>query len=245
MSQTLIWISGASSGIGKALADNVPWDDARLINVSRRGTSGAEHLEADLSDPASWPTVAESFRRELDGFSGERVVFVHAAGSVQPIGFAGEVDTEAYTRNVLLNSAAGQVLGHAFLAAVRDLDAERHLVMLSSGAASLVGAGWSSYGAGKAAIDQWVRDVGAEQAQRGGVHVVAVAPGVVETGMQEQIRQTSEEDFPKRQKFIELHQSGQLSDPDEVAVQLWALVQKGSENGSVLDPREVSEERSS
>ena len=239
MSDTLVWISGASSGIGKALVDNVPFDDARVIDISRRGGPDAEHLEADLSDPASWPTVAESFRKELGGFSGERVVFWHAAGSVQPVGFAGEVDTEAYTRNVLLNSAAGQVLGHSFLAAARDVDAERYLVMVSSGAASLVGAGWSSYGAGKAALDQWVRDVGSEQDMRGGVQVVAVAPGVVETGMQEQIRETSEEDFPKRQKFVELHQSGELSDPDEVAGQLWALLQKGFENGAVLDLREV------
>jgi benzil reductase ((S)-benzoin forming) len=240
MSATLIWISGASSGIGRALAENVPWDDPRIIDISRRGAPGAEHVRADLSDPASWPMVAESFRRELDGFSGARVLFVHAAGSVQPIGFAGEVDTEAYTRSVLLNSAAGQVLGHAFLAAAKDVDAERYLVMLSSGAASLVGAGWSSYGAGKAAIDQWVRDVGAEQDHRGGVHVVAVAPGVVETDMQEQIRDTDEEDFPKREKFIELHESGQLSDPDETAGRIWALLQKGFENGAVLDVREDS-----
>ncbi|HSH59690.1 MAG TPA: SDR family NAD(P)-dependent oxidoreductase [Acidimicrobiales bacterium] len=237
MSDTLIWISGASSGIGKALADNVPWEDPRIIDISRRGHSDTEHLEADLSDPASWAKVGESFQRELSDFSGERVVFVHAAGSVQPIGFAGEVDTESYNRNVLLNSAAGQVLGHAFLAAARDVDADRYLIMLSSGAASLVGAGWSSYGAGKAALDQWVRDVGAEQDQRGGVRVVAVAPGVVATEMQEQIRETSKEDFPKRDKFMDLYERGELSDPDEVAGQLWALVQKGFENGAVLDLR--------
>jgi benzil reductase ((S)-benzoin forming) len=238
MSDTLIWISGASSGIGKALADNVPWDAPRLIDISRRGAPGAEHLEADLSDPTSWPKVAESFRRELDGFSGERVAFVHSAGSVQPIGFAGDVDTEDYTGNVLLNSAAGQVLGHAFLAAAKDVEAERYLVMLSSGASSLVGAGWSSYGAGKAALDQWVRDVGAEQAQRGGVQVVAVAPGVVETDMQQQIRETREEDFPKRDKFIQLYESGELSDPDAAARQIWDLLQRGFENGSVLDVRQ-------
>jgi benzil reductase ((S)-benzoin forming) len=238
MSETLIWISGASSGIGKALVDTVPWADPRIIDISRRGAPGVAHLEADLSDPASWPTVGESFQRELDGFSGDRVVFVHAAGSVQPIGFAGEVDTEEYTRNVLLNSAAGPVLGHAFLAAAKDVEADRYLVMLSSGAASLVGAGWSSYGAGKAALDQWVRDVGAEQAQRGGVQVVALAPGVVETDMQQQIRDTRQEDFPKRDKFIELYESGQLSDPGEVAGQMWALLEKGFENGAVLDLRD-------
>jgi benzil reductase ((S)-benzoin forming) len=238
MSDTLVWISGASSGIGKALADNVPWHGARIIDISRRGAPDAEHLEADLSDPGSWTAVAESFQRELDGFSGQRAVFVHAAGSVQPIGFAGEVDTEAYTRNVLLNSAAGQVLGHAFLAAAKDVDADRYLVMVSSGAASLVGAGWSSYGAGKAALDQWVRDVGAEQDIRGGVRVVSIAPGVVETDMQQQIRETDPEDFPKRHKFVELHESGELRDPDEVAGQLWALLQRGFTNGAVLDVRE-------
>ena len=239
MAGTLIWITGASSGIGRALANTVPFEDRRVIDISRRGGPGLEHLEADLSDPASWPAVSESFRREMDGFSGERVFFVHAAGSVQPIGFAGEVDTEAYTRSVLLNTAAGQVLGHAFLAAARRTDAERYLVMLSSGAASLVGAGWSSYGAGKAALDQWVRNVGAEQEVRGGTQVVAVAPGVVETEMQQQIREVSEEDFPKRQKFIDLHEKGELRDPDEVAAELWDLLQKGFENGAVLDLREV------
>jgi benzil reductase ((S)-benzoin forming) len=105
--------------------------------------------------------------------------------------------------------------------------------VVSSGAASLVGAGWSSYGAGKAALDQWVRDVGAEQDQRGGVQVLAVAPGVVETDMQRQIRETKPEDFPKRDKFVQLHESGQLSDPDQAARQLWALLQKGFKNGAV------------
>ena len=240
MSDTLVWISGASSGIGKALAVNLPWDAARVIDISRRGAPDTEHLEADLSDPSSWSTVGESFEQELDGFAGQRVAFVHAAGSVQPIGFAGEVATEDYARNVLLNSAAGQVLGHLFLAAVKDVDAERYLVMVSSGAASLVGAGWSSYGAGKAALDQWVRDVGAEQDIRGGVRVASIAPGVVETDMQAQIRDTDPEDFPKRDKFIELYESGQLRDPNEVAKQLWALMQRGFNNGAVLDLREDS-----
>ncbi len=240
MSDTLIWISGASSGIGKALAAAVPWSDARLIDISRRGAPDAEHVEADLSDPSSWPVVAESFRRELEDFSGERVVFVHAAGTIQPISFAGEVDFDEYAANVVLNSAAPQVLGHAFLAAARKVEAQRQLLMLTSGAAQSVYPGWSSYGAGKAAVDQWVRNVGAEQEDRGGVHVVAVTPGTVDTGMQEQIRQTAERDFPKRQKFVELHERGQLADVETVAKDIWDLLDAGLENGAVVDLREVS-----
>lgn len=240
MSKTLVWISGASSGIGRALAGALPWEGAELIDISRRGSPDADHVEADLADPSSWGTVAQSFEERLAGWSGDRVAFIHAAGVIEPIGFAGEVDTDSYIRNVILNSAAPQVLGHAFLAAARDVDARRQILMLTSGAASSVYPGWSSYGAGKAAVDQWVRDAGAEQDMRGGVEVIAVTPGTVDTGMQDQIRQTTEEDFPKRQKFVDLYEGGELEDPDQVARDIWALLDRGLDNGSVVDLRELS-----
>lgn len=239
MAGSLVWISGASSGIGAALADAVPWDGARVIDVSRRGRPGAEHVAADLADPSSWAAVGASFRRELEGFDGERVVFVHAAGTVEPVGFAGEVDTDAYAANVILNSAAPQALGHLFLAAARHLSMPRHLVLITSGAAHSVYAGWSSYGAGKAAIDQWCRNAGAEQSARGGVRVLAVAPGTVDTASQGRLRETSEEDFPQRQKFVDLHQAGKLSDPHEVATKIWGLLERSLDNGSVVDLRHL------
>ncbi|HET9443026.1 MAG TPA: SDR family NAD(P)-dependent oxidoreductase [Acidimicrobiales bacterium] len=237
---SLIWISGASSGIGRALAETVPFEGARVIGISRRPAPGLAHVEADLSDPASWPRVGESFRRELDGGAFDRVVLVHAAGTVDPVGFAGEVDDAAYAANVVLNSAAGQVLGHLFLAAARRATGRRHLLMLTSGAATSVYPGWTAYGAGKAALDQWVRDAGAEQDIRGGVQVLSVAPGTVDTGMQEQLRSTSEDDFPQRGKFVELHEEGRLSDPAEAAARIWGLLDRGLPNGSVVDLRQLA-----
>lgn len=240
---SLIWISGASSGIGRALAAAVPWLDARVIGISRRPAPGIEHLAADLAEPSSWPAVGDAFDRELAAFEGDRVAFVHAAGTLEPMGFAGEVDSDAYAANVVLNSAAPQALGHLFLAAARHVDASRHLVILTSGAARSVYPGWSSYGASKAAVDQWVRNVGAEQEVRGGVHVLAVAPGTVDTGMQAQIRDTPEDDFPQRRKFVDLHESGGLADPAGVATTIWSLLDRGLENGTVLDLRELDEAR--
>jgi NADP-dependent 3-hydroxy acid dehydrogenase YdfG len=236
---SLVWISGASSGIGEALARTVPDTDARIIGISRRAPDAIEHLHADLADSASWAEVGASFTAELAGFDGDRVVFVHAAGTIEPLGFAGEVDTDAYTSNVVLNSAAPQVLGHLFLAAVHDVEATGHLIMLSSGAARSVYAGWSSYGAGKAAIDQWVRDVGAEQARRGGSQVLSVAPGTVDTAMQSQLRTVAEDDFPQRQKFLDLNRDQALSDPLDVASRIWALLDRDLDNGSVVDLREL------
>ncbi len=245
MSTTLTWISGASAGIGAAMAATVA-GEGRVIAICRRppkAAEGIEHLSADLADPSSWAAVGDSFRRELEGFEGERVAFVHAAGSLDPIGFAGEVDTDAYRANVVLNSAAPQVLGHLFLAACAGLPATvaSHLVLFTSGAASSVYPGWSSYGAAKAATDQWVRDVGAEQDLRGGAQVLAVAPGTVDTDMQARMRATPERDFPARAKFVDLHREGKLSDPADVARRIWGLLERDLDNGTVVDLRQLSD----
>jgi len=240
MAGSLVILTGGSSGIGLALSETVPWPDARVIDVSRSGGPGSLHVRADLADPSHWPAVQELFEREIVGFEGDRVVFFHSAGTLTPIGFAGEVDEVAYTRNVLLNSAAPQVLGHAFLSAAQKTEAPCQLVMIGSGAASNVYEGWTSYGAGKAAVDQWVRTAGAEQERRGGrVRVLSVAPGVVATAMQEEIRNTPERQFPELPHFVELHEGGELREPKAVAAELWALLDRPLENGSVLDLRDA------
>lgn len=238
MTRHLVIVTGGSSGIGLALLEACPWNDARRIDVSRRGAPGYEHFRADLSDPSDWPGVAALFARELSGFDGERAVLFHGAGTLTPMGFAGEVDPEAYTRSVLLNSAAPQVLGDAFLRASERTQARCELVMLGSGAANNPYAGWSAYCAGKAAADHWVRTAALERDRRGGrVRLLSVAPGVVATPMQEEIRATAERDFPDVGRFIAMHREGVLRDPKVVAEELWALLDEDLANGSVLDLR--------
>ena len=112
--------------------------------------------------------------------------------------------------------------------------------MITSGAASHVYPGWSAYGAGKAAIDQWTRTAGAEQELRGGrVRVLAVAPGIVATAMQDQIRATPARDFPEVARFVELFESGELREPAAVAAEIWALLGRELPNGAVVDLREL------
>jgi len=240
MAKRLVIVTGGSSGIGRALTRAVAWSEARVIEVSRRGAEGLEHVAADLAEPAGWRAVAELFEREVAGFEGDEVVFVHAAGTLEPMGFAGEVDATGYTRQVLLNSAAPQVLGDAFLRAAGSSRAPCRLVMISSGAASNIYPGWTAYGAGKAAVDQWVRTAGAEQERRGGrCRVISIAPGVVATPMQEEIRAMDEADFPEVERFRELHAAGELRDPDAVAVEIWKLLERDDwANGAVVDLRD-------
>jgi NAD(P)-dependent dehydrogenase (short-subunit alcohol dehydrogenase family) len=241
MTDTIVWITGASAGIGRALAATQPYAHARVVDISRSGGApGTEHVPADLADPVSWAAVEAHLVARLGTFPGSRAVFVHSAGTLDPIGFAGEVDSATYRRNVLLNSGAPQALGHAFLKAAWSFAGRADLVMLTSGAARKPYEGWSSYSAGKAAVDAWVRAVGAEQARRGNrIRVVAVAPGVVATAMQERIRSTGEHDFPAVERFRELHATGGLTDPADAARRLWDLLATDLENGAVVDLRDL------
>ena len=241
MVDTLIWITGASAGLGAALAASTPYDDAHVVSISRSaGPDGTEHLPADLSDPAAWSAVEAHLLARLADFGGSRVIFIHNAGTLEPIGFAGEVDSHAYRANALLNSAAGQVLGHAVLKAVAEsgFAGQVQIAMISSGAATNPYPGWSAYAAGKAALDHWVRTVGEEQRQRGSkVSVIAVAPGVVATAMQEQIRATDAADFPSVERFHDLHDEGALADPLTAARAVWSVLVLDLPNGTVTSVR--------
>jgi benzil reductase ((S)-benzoin forming) len=241
---SLVWISGASSGIGAALAATVPWPDAHVVDISRSGGApGVEHLPADLADPDAWALVEAHFLARLDAHA-QRAVFVHCAGTLEPIGPAGTVDSAAYASNVLLNSASPQVLGHAFLKAAATFPGTARLYLLSSGAATRPYPGWSSYCAAKAAVDQWVATVGLEQQARADAglpwcRVVAVAPGTVATPMQERIRATDPADFPAVERFQGLHDRGELRDPMDAARQLWSLEDRDLDNGAVVDLRSL------
>jgi benzil reductase ((S)-benzoin forming) len=236
----LVIITGASSGLGLALAGSTPFP-ASVYDVSRSGQSDptVEHIPADLSLPASWAEVSDVIDRLIAEHEPRRAVFVHAAGTLEPIGFAGEVEPGPYADNVILNSAAGQVLGHAFLRSLQGREGIFDLVMITSGAARSAYPGWSSYGAGKAALDQWVRTVGAEQRERGSVRVSSIAPGVLATPMQARIRETEERDFPEVARFHALHEDGALVDPDDAARRIWQVIERGIESGSVIDIRDA------
>jgi benzil reductase ((S)-benzoin forming) len=237
----LVMVTGGSSGLGRALLDAAPADSVRIdISRSGHGGDGVRHLHADLADPATWAEVGRVIAQVVAEREWGRITFVHNAGTLTPIGFVGETDADAVTTNVLLNSASGQVLGHHVLQAMRELTCRRELVLISSGAGRRPVPGWATYGASKAAFDLWARTVGEEQAQRGGAVVLSVAPGVVDTPMQEEIRRTDPADFPEVERFRDLHASGSLADPDATAARMWELLDDPTlQTGSVIDLRDL------
>ena len=70
--------------------------------------------------------------------------------------------------------------------------------------------------------------------------MIALAPGVVETSMQEIIRSTDPEDFPEIGKFIGLKESGSLASPTDAARRVLEFLDSGAiKGGGVYDVREV------
>ncbi len=232
--ETIVWVTGATAGIGAGLARTVPYEHARVINISRRTHPDLETLHADITVPASWDVIAEHIASELAGFSGQRAIFVHNAFYRSPTGYVGEVDRGEYVRHVLANAAAPLVIGDAFVRACRP-DFESGLVMISSGTARVVMEGRAAYGAAKAAMEQWVRTVRAERAQRGwGPWVVAIRPGSVDSEALRAEAEVDPHDFPVAEHIKAAYESNSIDDPDTAGRRIWAEIPPAPDGPAVV-----------
>ncbi|WP_188771519.1 SDR family NAD(P)-dependent oxidoreductase [Novosphingobium endophyticum] len=228
-SSSLIWISGATEGIGLGLARNVPYDDARVINLSRRQHPDYDTHILDLADPGSWAGTQAHFAETMRDFSGKRVVFIQNAHLKGLTGFAGEVPPDDYARDILANVAAPLRLGEMFLRAVLESGyaGEAGLVMMSSASARSPYEGQSVYCAGKAALEMWVRVIRRELAARGrsGIWVTAVRPGFVDTGLIRHVAAMLDADYPVAAAMRRQMAEGRdVLDIDTAAQQIWAAL---------------------
>lgn len=224
---TVIWISGASSGIGAALAQSVPFPNARVLSVSRRPPHGGEHVAADLSDPASWPSVVASFEDVLTEPGIDRAMFLHFSGDGWPHGRAVDADPDRYAASVILNGTSGPVLGQRFLIACRRHSVPAALVMCSSPAALGANRGTSHYSAGKAALLTWTEIVRAEEMPHG-TTVLAVIPWATDTPMLRDASRQPVDTNPLSGEIGTLIASDAVAQPADVAAQIWRAVVAGA-----------------
>ena len=110
------------------------------------------------------------------------------------------------------------LLSAAFLAATQDWQAPRKVLNISSGLGRRPMASQTAYCAVKAGMDHFTRCLALEEAQRPqGARVCSLAPGVIDTDMQQQLRGARPDDFPDQSRFEQLKTKGLLSSPEDAA----------------------------
>jgi NAD(P)-dependent dehydrogenase (short-subunit alcohol dehydrogenase family) len=218
-------VTGHTRGLGASLAEQLLKRNVAVLGLSRarhatlktRFPILLEEIELELADPAQvtqW-LATDALRSFFNG--AERVLLINNAGTVQPIGpMEGQHAADIATA-VSLNVTTPLILAAAVTAASAGA-ADRRIVHISSGAARSAYPGWSIYCATKAALDHHARAV-ALDANRA-LRICSLAPGVIDTNMQAEIRGSGAEQFPLREKFEDLKRNGQLSTPEQCATQL-------------------------
>ncbi len=215
-------VTGHTRGLGEALAEQLLSRGIAVLGLSRtrhatlaqRHAGMFEQVELDLAemDRVTQWLAGDRLREFVDG--AQRVLLFNNAGMVQPVGPVDVQDVGTIGKAVTLNVAAPLMLASAVAAASIEAT-DRRIVHISSGAARNPYAGWSIYCATKAALDHHARSV-ALDANRA-LRIGSVAPGVVDTDMQVEVRGSALEVFPLRERFVELKRSGKLTAPDEAA----------------------------
>jgi short-subunit dehydrogenase len=229
MATNLVWITGATSGIGEALARTCPWPDTEIISVSRREHPDLETVRFDLTDIDSWDAVGEHVTERLATFRGERAVFIHNAlyfwGSRQ---FMGEGDPAHNKDEIIANTMSPLVLGDMFIRAARpavDAGVDCGLVQISSASARIAYPGLAIYGASKAAMEQWVRAVRAERDERGkGPWVSAIRPGFVDTPAARRDAALPEDTYPGVAGIAEAVRTGNFLTAEASAENIWSSI---------------------
>ena len=119
------------------------------------------------------------------------------------------------------------LLMSAFLDATRHWSGSRRVLNISSGLGRQAMAGSAAYCAAKAGMDHCTRAVALEQAvQPNPALVVSMAPGVIDTDMQAELRASDAALFPERARFVALQTQGQLLTPAACAARVLALLDR-------------------
>jgi NAD(P)-dependent dehydrogenase (short-subunit alcohol dehydrogenase family) len=210
-------ITGASRGLGAGLAATFAAEGIRLGLCARTRPDqpegpGVWAASVDVADAES----VDRFARDVVERFGRIDIWVNNAGVLEPIGPLATADPAALARHVDINLLGVAHGSASFSRHVRSRPGGGSLVNISSGAATTPYEGWAPYCATKAAVEMLTEVVAMEERVHG-LKAYAVAPGVVDTGMQALVRSTPLGDFPAGDRFRRLHREEGLNSPEWVA----------------------------
>ncbi len=232
------FITGASKGIGKAIAEELLKDENNcVIGVSRSSTLQHKNYRYQPLDFSDVEAVEHNLQKVFVPYpDAERLVLLNNAGVLGDIGYIGEdLPNERFEFVFDVNVIVPAMLMNTFLQVYQAVQCPKVIVNISSGAGKYPIDGWASYCASKAAIDMLSLTIQEEQNKRGtGVKVYALSPGVVDTAMQGQIREADAQRFSTVEKFRQYKENGDLASPEEVGKKIVKFLYSTSHYREVL-----------
>lgn len=179
----------------------------------------------DLADSIPLSARLESWLREQGGSAWTRATLINNAGMIPRIGPLSEADAADLAQALRVGLEAPMLLTAAFLRATEGWRAERRVLNISSGLGRRAMASQAAYCAAKAGMDHFTRCLALEEANKtGGAKVCSLAPGVIDTDMQLQLRGANPAAFPELDSFVRLKSAGQLTSPEEAARRVLAFL---------------------
>lgn len=219
-------ITGHTRGLGRALAELYLQRGWQVLGLARGRADMVSpklrQVRIDLADGAALAAwLSSGLLRDFLADAGS-ILLANNAGTVSPNALLGRQRPSEILSAVALNVSASLLLANAVLAA-RPARVPLDILHIGSGAGRKNYPGWSVYGATKAALDHHARCVAAEGHEN--VRITCLAPGVVDTAMQGEIRAADEADFPMRPRFAALKEGGGLQSAEETAAKIAAYVE--------------------
>jgi benzil reductase ((S)-benzoin forming) len=247
-------VTGASRGVGAALVEQLIGPEATVFAVSRTVSDELVELAADrggslrwfpmdLSDPEVVDVLMARIARMVTAEAASRITLIANAAQIEPIGLAGTLSTADIALAARLNLVTPIALTQQFVRLFGDTPVPKRVILISSGAARRVMPGLSVYSATKAGINAFVASAQAEVERPGGpedLRIYAASPGLVDTGMQETLRETDETALPERENYRAWQEEGTLSTPAEAAGKIRTLFDRDDiQPGSFVHYRDL------
>ncbi len=210
-------ISGSSKGLGKGLVEELISEN-KVIGLSRSNDFEHPNFKWIPLDFAK-PDTLEDIELEIT----QEVVLINNAGWIGPIKKVGNQKASELTDLFNINVTSQFVLTNQIIKQLKGNPIT--IINISSGASTNPIDGWSAYCSSKSALDMFSYVLDKELKMQGiQARVYALAPGVIDSSMQADIRSSSEEEFSRLNDFKSMKEEGELVHPNQVAKKIIYLV---------------------